>query len=126
MGGRKGAASATMAASFPQPSMTLSPYETSDVYLASYLLCMGAALVGTERVGPRRMVFRFASDEYLHSLLRVYWSNDRVPVPPLLLFTALRRLKSRIRRRPQPNDTGMRSQEGVVTPPPSSGLTDDQ
>jgi hypothetical protein len=81
--------------------MALSPYETSDVYLASYLLCQGASLVGTERVGPRRTVFRFASDEYLHSLLRVYWSNDRILVPPTHLFHALRKLKSRIRRKPQ-------------------------
>ncbi len=79
--------------------MALSPYETSDVYLASYLLCMDATLVETERIGPRRTVFRFESNEFLHALLRVYWSNDRILIPPTLLFDSLRKLKSRIRRK---------------------------
>ena len=79
-----------MAALLPRTCMPLLPYETSDVYLASYLLCQGATLTDTERVGKRRTIFRFATDEYLHSLLRVYWSNDRILVPPTRLFGALR------------------------------------
>jgi Domain of unknown function (DUF5659) len=89
-----------MAALLPRTRMTLLPYETSDVYLASYLLCMGATLTGTDRVGPRRTIFRFESNEFLHSVLRTYWSNDRILVPPTQLFHALRKLKSRIRRKP--------------------------
>lgn len=81
--------------------MSSSHYETPDVYLASYLLCQGASFVEFERVGPRRTMFRFTSDEYLHSLLRVYWMDDRILVTPTQLFDALRRLKSRIRQRPQ-------------------------
>jgi hypothetical protein len=88
-----------MAALLPRTCMTLLPYETSDVYLASYLLCQGATLVETERVGPRRTMFRFQSDEFLHALLRVYWSNDDVLLPPTRLFGSLRALKSRIRKR---------------------------
>ncbi|MFL5328576.1 MAG: DUF5659 domain-containing protein [Gemmataceae bacterium] len=80
--------------------MPVSAYETSDLYLASYLLCMDAVLIETERVGPRRTVFRFESNEFLHALLRSYWSNDRVSIRPTQLFGTLRRLKSRIRRKP--------------------------
>lgn len=94
--------------------MALSPYETSDVYLASYLLCQGATLLGTERVGPRRTIFRFESNEFLHSVLRVYWSNDRILVPPTQLFHALRKLKSRIRKQPERRPG---SGEGNTVPP---------
>src|SRR5207302_2403786 len=90
-----------MAALLPHTRMTLLPYETTDVYLASYLLCQGATLVETERIGPRRTMFRFQSDEFLHALLRVYWSNDRILVPPTQLFDSLRKLKSRIRKKPE-------------------------
>lgn len=81
--------------------MPLLPYETSDVYLASYLICQGATLLETERVGPRRTIFRFDSNEFLHALLRVYWSNDDIQVPPTRLFNSLRSLKSRIRKKPR-------------------------
>jgi hypothetical protein len=90
-----------MAALLPRTHMPFLPYETSDVYLASYLLCQGALLIETERVGPRRTIFRFASDEFLHSLLRAYWSNDDIVVPATRLFDSLRGLKSRIRKRPR-------------------------
>jgi hypothetical protein len=80
-------------------SMTPSPYETFDIYLASYLLSRGAILEGHERVGKRRTVFRFTSDETLHELLRLYWRRLPMPAIPADLFAALRRLKSLIRQR---------------------------
>lgn len=80
--------------------MTPLLYETSNIYVASYLICQGATLIETERVSARRTIFRFHSDEYLHAVLRVYWSNERVLIPPALLFTTLRKLKSRIRHKP--------------------------
>lgn len=86
--------------------MTLLPYETSDVYLASYLLCQGGTLLETERVGPRRTIFRFESDQYLHALLRVYWQNDDIVVPATRMFDTLRGLKSRIRKKPQRRTPG--------------------
>jgi hypothetical protein len=89
-----------MAALLPRTHMPFLPYETSDVYLASYLLCQGALLIETDRVGPRRTVFRFESDEFLHALLRAYWGNDDIVVPATRLYDALRGLKSRIRKRP--------------------------
>jgi hypothetical protein len=83
--------------------MSFLPYETSDVYIASYLLCQGATLLDTERVGPRRHIFRFESNEYLHALLRAYWSNDDIVVPATRMYDTLRGLKSRIRKKPQPH-----------------------
>jgi hypothetical protein len=80
--------------------MTASLYETSDVYLASFLLCQGATLQSYEHASPRRVVFRFVTDEQFHAMLRLYWSNAPATVVPSALFTALRRLKSLIRRQP--------------------------
>jgi hypothetical protein len=94
--------------------MTPSLYETPDVYLASYLLYQGVSFVGFERVGPRRTIFRFASSEYLHVVLRLYWNNERILVAPTQLFDSLRRLKSRIRRRPGAA-TGCTSERGTNT-----------
>ena len=85
---------------FPQTSVHPSCYETFDIYLASYLLSQRATLQSYERVGTRRTVFRFASDEKLHELLRLYWRRLPMPVIPADLFAALRRIKSLIRRRP--------------------------
>src|SRR4051812_42822769 len=102
-----------MAALLPHTPMPLLPYETSDVYLASYLICQGGTLLETERVGPRRTIFRFESNEFLHALLRVYWSNDDIQVPPTRLFNSLRDLKSRIRKRPQPKK-GARAEQASL------------
>src|SRR5437870_9609206 len=88
-----------MAASFPNPFMTDSRYETSNVHLASFLFSQGAILIGHERVSPRRTVFSFRSDEKLHDLLRRYWRNEPMPIIAVQLFSALQQLKSRIRRR---------------------------
>jgi len=81
--------------------MSPSHYETSNVYLASFLLCQGATLTGYEHVSLRRVVFRFASDERLHEWLRLYWCNAPITLLPDRLFGSLRRLKSLVRRRPE-------------------------
>ena len=101
MGGTAKPPRRRMVALLPRTRMPFLQYETSDVYLASYLLCQGAMLLETERVGPRRTIFRFESDAFLHSLLRAYWRNDDIVVPATRLFDSLRGLKSRIRKRPQ-------------------------
>jgi hypothetical protein len=81
--------------------MTDHHYETSDFYLASYLHYSGCSLTDHLRVSPRRVVFRFVSDEKLHEVLRVYWRNQPVPVVPLQLFASFRRLKSITRAKPE-------------------------
>ena len=80
--------------------MPPSSYETSDVYLASFLLCQGAVLADCERVSPRRFAFRFRADAQLHDLLRRYRLNTPVALVPLALFAALRELKSITRGKP--------------------------
>lgn len=91
-----------MAASTSSTFMPLSSYETANVYLASFLRSQGATLLGFERVGKRRVLFRFAADEKLHDLVRWYWGAAPVAIVPLALFGSLRRLKSMVRRRPAP------------------------
>jgi hypothetical protein len=88
-------------AAFPSPfRMTPSTYKTTDFFLASYLLDQGAILAGHQRVSPRGVVFRFASDERLHELLRLYWRGVPLPLVPIRIFAAFRRLKSLTRARP--------------------------
>ena len=74
-----------------------SQYETSDVYLAAFLLCMGAKFLGFSRPSKRRVLFQFRSDEQLHELLRLYWKNGEVSLIPARLFGSLRRLKGIVR-----------------------------
>lgn len=85
----------------PSSSMTSSQYETSNVYLASYLLCRGATLTGYKHVSLRRVQFFFVSDEKLHELLRLYWGNVPFPLTSTSLFDSLRGLKSMVRRKPE-------------------------
>jgi hypothetical protein len=80
--------------------MSPSRYETSNVYLASFLLCLRASFVGFQRVSKRRFLFFFQADEKLHELLRQYWRNVEIMVVPARLFAALQRLKSLTRGSP--------------------------
>ena len=81
--------------------MTNSRYETANVYLASFLFAHGVTLDGFERVGSRRVVYRFVADEKLHELLRLYWGNFPLPIASASLFAALQNLKKLVRRRPE-------------------------
>jgi hypothetical protein len=76
------------------------PYGTSNVYLASFLLCQGADFLGFERPSRRRFVYHFSADEKLHELLRLYWSATPISLVPDALFGSLRRLKSLVRGSP--------------------------
>lgn len=82
--------------------MTPSHYETSNVYLASFLLCQGAFLAGWHRASERRVVFRFFASENVHELVRLYWSRTPTAVIPLRLYTSLWELKRMVSRRPTP------------------------
>jgi hypothetical protein len=99
--------------------MSPSHYETSNVYLASFLLSQGATLTGHERVSPRRTMFRFRSDEALHELLRLYWRSDPLPVVPMRLFGSLQKLKSLIRKRPAAPDSPAPSPQLPCPTPPT-------
>jgi hypothetical protein len=80
--------------------MTASTYETSNVYLASFLFRQGATLDGFTRPSARRVVYRFLADEKLHELLRLYWGNFPLPIVAASLFAAVQQLKKLVRRRP--------------------------
>lgn len=80
--------------------MSPSHYETSDIHLASFLLCQGANLLNCQRVSARRNLFTFSSDVKLHEMLRLYWSNVPITFVPALLVSSFQRLKSLARKRP--------------------------
>jgi hypothetical protein len=75
-------------------------YETSDHYLASFLLSQGVRLIAAERVSARRTVLRFAATELMHELLRLYWRQVEIPLVPIRLFAAHRKVKSLVRLDP--------------------------
>lgn len=82
--------------------------------------------MGCRRVGARRNIYSFASDDKLHDLLRLYWSNVSVSFVPALLFSSLRRLKSlgRLRaRRPCVDST---TGGDVTTAADATGRSGDQ
>jgi hypothetical protein len=80
--------------------MAHSEYETSNPYLATFLLCCGATLVCFTRASRRRFLFRFVADARLHQLLRLWWSNTAVPLVPSRVFASLQRLRSLVRGSP--------------------------
>lgn len=70
-------------------------HRTTDPYFASFLLSQGAYFDGCTRLGPKTVEYRFAADERLHGLLRLYAARLPVEVVPASLFDALRTLKKR-------------------------------
>lgn len=70
-------------------------YTTNDPYLASFVISEGGILAGCQRLGPKKVEFRFVADRRLHGLLRLYWQREPVLLVPGRLMEALRRLKSR-------------------------------
>lgn len=69
-------------------------YVTTDLYLSAFLCHKGAIMEGLRRLGPKRVEFRFAADERLHHLLRLYWSGSLTPVVPWEMFMSMRTLKN--------------------------------
>lgn len=80
--------------------MTASRYETSNTFLASFLLSQGVRLGSFEHVSARRVLYRFVADDKLHECLRLYWSGIPTPITPGYLFATLHRLKCLVRRKP--------------------------
>lgn len=99
--------------------MTHSQYETSNPYLATYLLCCEARLISFTRVSPRRFLFRFIADVRLHQLLRLWWSNTAVPLVPARIFASLQRLRKLVRGSPL-NATRDCAAAPSASPPPIS------
>lgn len=105
MPGTEAGRSFSMAGIFSPTTFMPTPYhETSDIYLAAFLLSQGAKFVRCRRVGLRRNEFTFVADAKLHHLLRRYWLHEPMTLVPAQMFMSLRRLKSLARFRMQPGD----------------------
>ncbi len=76
------------------PSFMSAPlYCTTDIYLSSFLCHRSAKFIGLQRLGPKKVEFRFEADRELHDLLRLYWSGQLTPVVPWELFMFHYKLK---------------------------------
>lgn len=75
--------------------MDTESYDTSDIALASFLLCSGGRLVETKRDHPRRCVFSFTlpNDDLL-----VKWQGGKATVNALAFYNAYQRLKGEVFR----------------------------
>lgn len=80
--------------------MTDALHTTTDPHLAAFLVSEGATLADLRRVGPKTVLFSFATGRKLHLLLRAYWGGYPIRVVPAELFDALHRLKCRSITRP--------------------------
>lgn len=76
-------------------------YTTTDIYLASFLRYRAADYLGLERLGPKRVSFRFVATPQLHDLLRLYWSCQLTPLAPAELFAVFHQLKCAAITRPE-------------------------
>lgn len=71
-------------------------YGTSDLGVASTLSCLGYPIISLDRSDPRRVTFRFLSNEKgLEEAVRGYWEGS-LRLPPSALFTHQKLLKKRL------------------------------
>ena len=75
--------------------MKTNEFETSDIALASYLLCSGTQLTALNRNNPRRCVFVFESPkpEFLSK-----WQEGKANVNALAFLNSYQTLKARLFR----------------------------
>jgi len=78
-----------------QKAMRNERYETSDIALASYLVCSGAHLSGINRQNPRRCIFVFDSPK---PELISKWQEGKASVNALAFHNAYQDLKAKIYR----------------------------
>ncbi len=71
-------------------------YETSDLPLASTLLCLGHKVWATDKADAQRVSFLFERKNGLDGLLESYWRHELL-VEPVAFFNALKEAKTRIR-----------------------------
>ncbi len=69
-------------------------YQTSDFYLAAFLLTTGKKLVGLDRSDPKRVIFLFEDHEGCRELADQYWQGKEVKGTDLV--EAIRQLKARL------------------------------
>ncbi|MBL7125149.1 MAG: hypothetical protein ISS51_03525 [Dehalococcoidales bacterium] len=76
-------------------AMEREKYETSDIALASYLLCSGANLLEIDRQNPRRCLFVF---NVPNQSLITKWQEGKATVNALAFHNAYQGLKARLFR----------------------------
>lgn len=77
--------------------MPMELYETSDIYIAAFLMTVGADLVGVDRSDRKRVKFQLKTDpETREELVRGYWSGKAMTIVPSQLFSCLKHLKGQI------------------------------
>lgn len=85
--------------------MTMNPhdrFDSSDIYLCSYLVARGAVLDGVERetTGKVRFLLHAETRAALDEWVRLYWSNEEVLLVPSRLLSSLKHLKSLLHSSP--------------------------
>lgn len=65
---------------------------TSDIKIASYLLSKNVSLLGADRSNNKKIVFIFAKDQDISSIVQDYWANKAI-VNPKALFESMDYLK---------------------------------
>jgi hypothetical protein len=70
-------------------------YETSDLGLATALVCVGVTLVRINKANPRRALFIFTDSGQATRFEKAYW-DGALTVPAQVYFEAIRRLKARL------------------------------
>ena len=68
---------------------------STDIYLCSFCLSMGAVLERVERDESGRVHFLLHAEgsKGMDELVRLYWSNEPVPIVPSRLLGSLKHLK---------------------------------
>lgn len=69
-------------------------FETSEMALASALLCLGHKLDFIEKRDPKS-IFTFQRDEFLDKTIQGFWAGE-LRVEPKSYFTCIREVKSRL------------------------------
>ena len=70
-------------------------FRTTDLCLASTLLCRGRAMCGLEKQNDNRSVFLFPHDDELSRLLNSFWANE-LRIEPKEFFASLKTAKTRL------------------------------
>ena len=70
-------------------------FQTSDIFLASTLTCLGHDLIEVDTTNPKRVGFCFDSNNKLQEDIQRFW-RGKILVEPKRLFDSQRFLKARI------------------------------
>lgn len=70
-------------------------YDTTDLALASTLLCYGFKLEKIEKTNPKRVIFNFIGDITIQQVVDLYFTKQAL-IEPNYFFSQIKFLKSKI------------------------------